>query len=919
MLPVALENLLVGVVGLALLLYLGVGLCARLPGVLLPYRFMLAPWVGYCLLVVVTQFLTNSPLALTALQSGYVALGMATVINGVALVRGWGSGVGGREPADQLPVPDSRFLALLTLSTFVLCLLPIWSYGYNTVIGENWDAEIYLGLGEYLKSYAQVGLHSALPNPILDTLVNPPYGLRTHGFSYFQAALGFLPLDSLHTLAPALALVRALSIPAAYVFFREGLHLPSRPALWACAALGLNAFLLWVTYNTFGMQVPTFGLLPVAACLLMVALRTASNMGATIRSLPAPSIWTGLVLAGLAVTYHPALTAFAAMAGLAVLVLLITLPRARVRVLATVAAIGVSTLALSLVSQVKSLEGFLKQYSEKTAGLGLTGFTAPGDAFGFSLSFRDLLPAGGGRPLLSLLSTLYTLAGWLVLVIALLLILLYAYRLWTAPTEGEKRLAWSRVGLIAGAFVYVLLFLRPLNYPYGWFKALSFVSFVWQGAAVGGLRFLLDWRGLSGIRSSRLLRDLALLSGAGALLLVLFTTVLTVGRYWREPLRYDRAMLEVGAVRPIVTAGGSDRSVYIGSSPNMRALGQLYNGILSYFLRDTDLYGTFDTANSKLDREKSSGVYRYSLLHADDDPAEYGVAGGQLAWHNSLISLYELLPEGERTELYHHNFRGDSTYPAVSEGVGTHFNLGAESLTPSKSAASASAPLAGARQFSLGLASFTTATLSVGFGGRNIDLVVPPGYSIYRSGSITSTGDLTLGLTGNNTGGKSVYLRWTHLDRYTGGAGQEQALSSGGAGLLVSAASAQAGDEILTRVSYLNNRPGAVSQTLSLDIYGAGSGGAHYGYWNVGVPANVSVDLDLLLDPARKAVTLDSTGAATLADQFKGDAGDGTYTASLLVYENGQVAEAFNDIFRFEIKGGKPASFKPRSLPPLFR
>src|SRR5207248_3343865 len=160
---------------------------------------------------------------------------------------------------------------------FVLCVLPLWSYGYTTIIGENWDAEIYMGLGEHLKVYPQAHLALAAPNPILDTLINPPYGLRTHGFSYFQAALGVLPLDSLHTLAPTLALIRALSIPAAYVFFAAGLGLRRRVSLLACAALGLNAFLLWITFNMFGMQVPTFGLLPLLVCFTLLMLNATST------------------------------------------------------------------------------------------------------------------------------------------------------------------------------------------------------------------------------------------------------------------------------------------------------------------------------------------------------------------------------------------------------------------------------------------------------------------------------------------------------------------------------------------------------------------------------------------------------------------------------------------------------------------
>ena len=492
MLPVALENLFVGVVGLAMLLYLGVGLCAWLPSMLAPYRLFLAPWAGYCLLVIITQYLTNSPLALTALQSVFVALGAATVVNGFVLwrIRSRGSGIGlWWAKLSGSRFPTSPLLLAISLVTFALCLLPIWSYGYNTVIGENWDAEIYLGLGEYLKGYAQASLHSALPNPILDTLVNPPYGLRTHGFSYFQAALGFLPLDSLNTLAPILALLRALAIPAAYVFFREGLGLGSRPALWASAALGLNAFLLWVTYNTFGMQVPTFGLLPFAACLFMVTLRVAKKDDCPWRSVVNPAVWTGLALAGIAVTYHPALTAFVALAGLPALVLLVTSRGTRGRILVAIGVAALSGIVLSLVSQLKSLDGFLKQYSEQTGGLGLTGFTSPADAFGLSLSFRDLIPSDPGRALLTLVSRLYGLASWLALVVVLALLGVYVYGVLRTPRGEERHLAWARVALVAGALIYVLLFLRPLNYPYGWFKALSFVSFVLVGAVVGGVWF----------------------------------------------------------------------------------------------------------------------------------------------------------------------------------------------------------------------------------------------------------------------------------------------------------------------------------------------------------------------------------------------------------------------------------------------
>jgi len=265
----------------------------------------------------------------------------------------------------------------------------------------------------------------------------------------------------------------------------------------------------------------------------------------------------------------------------------------------------------------------------------------------------------------------------------------------------------------------------------------------------------------------------------------------------------------------------------------------------------------------------------------------------------------------------------------VSDAGSVQFALDADSLKLAKDEeVQPPTPLSEARQFSLGLASFTTATIGVNIpdgspSGREVQVVVPPGYTVYRSPAITSTGPVTLAHAGRDQDEQSgsVDVRWSHLDRYTGEPGQEAGLSSEGPGLLVSAGADESAPGILTRVRYLNNRPGAVSQTLSLDIYGAGAGNTgHFGYWNVDVPANQAVNLGLSLDPASKKLTLDSGGsAASISDAFKGEMGDGTYTASLLIYENGQVSDTFNDVFRFEVKDGKLASFKPRNLAALYR
>ena len=166
----------------------------------------------------------------------------------------------------------------------------------------------------------------------------------------------------------------------------------------------------------------------------------------------------GLLVAATAVTYHPALTAYVAMAGPVVLVAFVFsrgLANWR-RIALSVVAIGVVGVALSLVSQLKSFEGFLKQYSEEGRGLGLTGFTSPADAFGFSLSFRDLVPAtqvGRCSPSYLVSTPVGVGSHW--------------QWLWLWPditcggyghgVKARARLPGEQIALVAGAAVYVLL------------------------------------------------------------------------------------------------------------------------------------------------------------------------------------------------------------------------------------------------------------------------------------------------------------------------------------------------------------------------------------------------------------------------------------------------------------------------------
>src|SRR5205823_3533868 len=152
----------------------------------------------------------------------------------------------------------------------------------------------------------------------------------------------------------------------------------------------------------------------------------------------------------------------------------------------------------------------------------------------------------------------------------------YLYSLWWGK---DKASAWLVGALLVGAGAYVLAFVWPLDYPYGWFKALAFVAFAFVGAAVGGFWALLGPEGEPRPAGNKRVMRLGALAGGMALAaLAVVTTLLTVGRYWGQPVRYDRAMVEAGAVRDVIgSPPPRDASVYISNSPNMQPLGRLFN------------------------------------------------------------------------------------------------------------------------------------------------------------------------------------------------------------------------------------------------------------------------------------------------------------------------------------------------------
>jgi hypothetical protein len=892
-----------GIVALVFLSLLGYALTGwLLPPALGGLRWAALPWTGYAAFVVLAQFATQAGLNMA--QTALLALILALAANGFYL---WRGGAWPREIAAE----HSRVGwvgAGLTALVFLLGVLPLLFYGYHTIIGENWDGEIYLALGEYLRTYAQPALSQAPPNPLLHTLLVPPYSGRTHGFSYFQAAVGALTgLPSLVTLGPVVAIVRAGAGPARFFVFGGGWGGPPRPALAAAAALGLNPFLLWITYNTFGMQVPSLGLLPLCAGAALLALRAAvqAERGATARLVA----YAALVTAALAVTYHPALTAWVAIAGAGGLAVLLGSGRRWGRVLGAGLALGLGTVALSAVAQWLSLGGFLAQYAEQTAGLGLTSFTAPTDSLGLSLSFRSLLAAGPGQALLARAVQAYSL---LILAAGLICVALGVGWLWGLVRERPSG-ALVQATTAGGGLIYMLLFLRPLDYVYGWFKAQSFVAFVLVGAVVGGLVYL--GRVLAARRPLQDGRGVALAAALPALALLTTLGLLLWQYHW--PLRYSAEMMEARRVYDYVRPGDT---ALVSSSRLMP--GRLFNGVLAYFLRDSRIYGTFRTANAAWDEGRPTGVYTWAVVPAHEPAQLYGYRPANRVWGNALLSLYRA--PGDL--LYTQSWERKGDYPRSTGGAPLVWQVDLDTAQQGAAAlpaGSGSEP----RNLDLGLAVFAPQTLGLEVqpaAGAPISYTVQlaPGLQDLAF-DLPAPATLTL-RPAADTG--LLAVRWATLhESLPGGAPQPPVAAPPITDVLMLRITGQAqGDTVETTIGRVDTHaPDRQADRVVLDIYrsgGAGGEADHFGYWSFALTGDTAMFRVPLGGGSPEA----GPGAQPLPDASRrGAAQSGRFTASLTFYHGATVLDTVTDIYTFAARpdsGGALAvdNIAVRALPLLF-
>lgn len=709
------ECLALGALFLAALYYFGFAVTLFLfPSSFRPWRTLAAPFAGIALIVVwdyvalFFQFnLTLATLALLAVVTG-VNLALLVRTRSVWIRRrhdpltpgppprktgrGWGWGV--KQP--------ELWIGLLALLTFLVSIAPLVRYGLITIIGENWDYEFYLPLADYLKSFTMEQLQSAPSNPLLPVVTGKLVGRLPMGFSYLHSSLDILfGISAIDSYAILCALLHALGVVSAFLFFRATLKMKTGPALLASGLYAASGLLLWTTFWGFGLQLASLALLPLAVALGAHALMTRSA-----RDIPLAA----LLLAALNVTFHPTLIAALLPLGVIGLYVLVTHP-GRLRTLA----IGAGLIGLGVLFSFPTLfrlRDFWREfYVLVRLGFGVREFIPTSDAFGFSLYTLRII-VGQSIPTPWLFDTATRIWDAVALLLELAAMALGVIALARVRHDEDRRAVWY---LITFAYlVYVLIlrlpFFRP--YPYGFLKALTLIIFLLVALLAEGLFQLPD--AISGVIARRHARRFQIALGAAFCVASVFTLGIMLEQYFKpEPAFFNADDLRIREVPQNLSQGAQ---VFLTDRVQAQKIPM---GLVAYTLHDFTLCGKVETGYGEMDNATRAGECDYALLARGEDAAGRGYRDTAL-WSNDKFALYPRSPG----LVYHQALNERIAAPDTLS-----LSLAADRVLTGTETVPSSTTM---RDVNIALASFVTQTVTATLAGGRESLILTPGFAVLR-------------------------------------------------------------------------------------------------------------------------------------------------------------------------------------------
>jgi hypothetical protein len=193
-----------------------------LPSALLPFRRLLAPLIGYAVVVVAGYWSVRTVIGLNVALP--ILLLVCTMLNILAWRR-TGAPFTRRLPG-QVTQREGVSLFLLVLMTIGVGVAPLIRYNQSAAIGGGWDIEVALPMARYLERAPIAAIATMPDNPLRDLVANPPRISHNIGFAIYQGCVDLLGgFEVFDTFTPLIAWLRGLGVLAVYLWLRVVLGL----------------------------------------------------------------------------------------------------------------------------------------------------------------------------------------------------------------------------------------------------------------------------------------------------------------------------------------------------------------------------------------------------------------------------------------------------------------------------------------------------------------------------------------------------------------------------------------------------------------------------------------------------------------------------------------------------------------------
>lgn len=868
------------------------------PPALKPYELWLTPLWGYGLLSFVAYYGLNTVLTLRAALP--VALTLAVAL-GAWRLRPWRRSAVDRVP--RAPLGETLLVGAIALIAAGIGVVPLLRAGYLLPIGHGWDIEFYLPLAQYLQDYTYPRLAEAPVAPLLGVIDVQPTNVRAIGFSYLHGMIdligGWQPAGTFPLL---MALMRGLAMAPVYLLLRVGLRASVAGAALGTLLVALNELLQWISFNNFAMHVSSMPLVPLATLLTLLALY--ENQPSSKQSLRERVLNTNVLSAiaattMIALSYHPALLAYGALAaGLGLWALIAN--RDKIGTLLRGITIIVGCLILGALAHWRAPRAFFDVYQSQSPSIGGTRFARLTELFGTG-AFHHLTLAVDDPAWLTPLS-------WVALGALVVGIVAAVWRnaAWRGPA----------LGLLGFALFYALGLRFVIAFAYGYYKGVSYLSFVPLGVAGVGLAGLVAAR-VPAARKQRsitppaqasalifrpALVNLQLVLGGSMILLVLATTAWSTYRLletYRVPVLAGRDTVDfTAALRAVPDDRGT---ILLVDDPEMRGP-QL--GLTMLGLYNHPWIGRGQAGFALFNRPEPGLGAQYALMHVSEDPRAWGFAPQDVVARGQRMALYRA-PTGAQAFV-------SGTDAAYTRATGARLNsLQVQDLThgdfrtaqPDQplqffvqndrlqwGAAATTQPERGG-VIVLDVASATTQVLTLTVNGAAQTFDLPTGVSRVTTPVLNVAATISLTSAGDPVVVRSVQLFAPDAQLAMGVAAQPDTIA-------VQTTTQPAAQSATTTISAIGAQPDVLQATLEVYELTEGTSPRRYAGGTFAVRANEPAQL--ALDLQTPAATLNGGSIGLQTDALA----DGNYFAALWLYQGANLVQRV-PFLRFERRDGR--------------